>query len=69
MLYPLSYEGLRPTSYLAGDTHECPGVPSGGPLVPFGLPVGVPLLVGGRAEQIARTRGPACPAVTAGAQR
>jgi hypothetical protein len=20
---------LRPTSYLAGDTHECPGVPSG----------------------------------------
>jgi hypothetical protein len=29
MLYPLSYEGLRPTSYLAGDTHECPGVPSG----------------------------------------
>jgi hypothetical protein len=29
MLYPLSYEGLRPISYLAGDTHECPGVPSG----------------------------------------
>jgi hypothetical protein len=27
MLYPLSYEGLRPISYLAGDTHECPGVP------------------------------------------
>jgi hypothetical protein len=29
MLYPLSYEGLRPVSYLAGDTHECPGVPRG----------------------------------------
>jgi hypothetical protein len=29
MLYPLSYEGLRPSSYLAGDTHECPGVPTG----------------------------------------
>jgi hypothetical protein len=29
MLYPLSYEGLRPISYRAGDTHECPGVPSG----------------------------------------
>ncbi|GAA2574582.1 hypothetical protein GCM10010435_57760 [Winogradskya consettensis] len=29
MLYPLSYEGLRPISYLAGDIHECPGVPSG----------------------------------------
>jgi hypothetical protein len=29
MLYPLSYEGLRPISYLAGDTHKCPGVPSG----------------------------------------
>lgn len=29
MLYPLSYEGLRPTSYRPGDTHECPGVPSG----------------------------------------
>jgi hypothetical protein len=27
MLYPLSYEGLRPISYLAGDIHECPGVP------------------------------------------
>jgi hypothetical protein len=26
MLYPLSYEGLRPISYLAGDIHECPGV-------------------------------------------
>ena len=29
MLYPLSYEGLRPISYRPGDTHECPGVPSG----------------------------------------
>lgn len=28
MLYPLSYEGLRPISYRPGDTHECPGVPS-----------------------------------------
>jgi hypothetical protein len=28
MLYPLSYEGLRPTSYRPGDTHECRGVPS-----------------------------------------
>lgn len=27
MLYPLSYEGLRPISYRPGDTHECPGVP------------------------------------------
>jgi hypothetical protein len=26
MLYPLSYEGLRPISYLAGDIRECPGV-------------------------------------------
>jgi hypothetical protein len=29
MLYPLSYEGLRPISYLAGDIHDCPGIPSG----------------------------------------
>jgi len=29
MLYPLSYEGLRPISYRPGDIHECPGVPSG----------------------------------------
>ena len=29
MLYPLSYEGLRPISYRPGDTHECPGVPWG----------------------------------------
>jgi hypothetical protein len=29
MLYPLSYEGLRPISYRPGDTHECPGVPCG----------------------------------------
>ena len=29
MLYPLSYEGLRPTSYLPGRSRECPGVPSG----------------------------------------
>jgi hypothetical protein len=29
MLYPLSYEGLRPISYLAGDIPECQGVPSG----------------------------------------
>ena len=27
MLYPLSYEGLRPISYRPGETHECPGVP------------------------------------------
>lgn len=52
MLYPLSYEGLRPISYRPGDTHECPGVPWGAPLVPSGRPVGVPSLVGGRAEQI-----------------
>jgi hypothetical protein len=29
MLYPLSYEGLRPISYLAEGSHKCPGVPSG----------------------------------------
>jgi hypothetical protein len=29
MLYPLSYEGLRPISYRPGDTHECPGAPWG----------------------------------------
>jgi hypothetical protein len=29
MLYPLSYEGLRPISYRPGDIHEFPGVPSG----------------------------------------
>ena len=28
MLYPLSYEGLRPISYLPGRSQECPGVPS-----------------------------------------
>jgi hypothetical protein len=28
MLYPLSYEGLRPISYLPGCSQECPGVPS-----------------------------------------
>ena len=27
MLYPLSYEGVRPISYLPGDTHGCAGVP------------------------------------------
>ena len=27
MLYPLSYEGLRPTSYLPGDMPGRPGVP------------------------------------------
>jgi hypothetical protein len=27
MLYPLSYEGLRATSYLPGQTQKCPGVP------------------------------------------
>jgi hypothetical protein len=26
MLYPLSYEGLRPIWYLAGDIPECQGV-------------------------------------------
>jgi hypothetical protein len=26
MLYPLSYEGLRPISYRPADTRECPGV-------------------------------------------
>jgi len=35
--------------------------------VPSGPSVGAPSLVGGRAEQISRTRGPACPVVTAGA--
>ena len=28
LLYPLSYEGLRPTSYLPAETSECPGVPT-----------------------------------------
>ena len=28
MLYPLSYEGLRPISYLPGRSPECPGIPS-----------------------------------------
>jgi hypothetical protein len=28
MLYPLSYEGLRPISYLPGRSQECPGIPS-----------------------------------------
>ena len=27
LLYPLSYEGVRPISYRPGDAHECPGVP------------------------------------------
>jgi hypothetical protein len=27
MLYPLSYEGLRPISYLPGRSHACAGVP------------------------------------------
>jgi hypothetical protein len=29
MLYPLSYEGLRPISYLPGRSHACSGVPWG----------------------------------------
>jgi hypothetical protein len=29
MLYPLSYEGLRPISYLPGRSHACSGVPRG----------------------------------------
>jgi hypothetical protein len=29
MLYPLSYEGLRPISYRPADIHECPGAPQG----------------------------------------
>jgi hypothetical protein len=29
MLYPLSYEGLRPISYLPGRSHACAGVPWG----------------------------------------
>ncbi len=28
LLYPLSYEGLRPISYLPADSHECPVVPT-----------------------------------------
>jgi hypothetical protein len=40
MLYPLSYEGLRPTSYLAGDIHECPGVPWGAKRCHLVPPVG-----------------------------
>jgi hypothetical protein len=28
MLYPLSYEGLRPISYLPGRSQSCPGVPT-----------------------------------------
>ena len=36
MLYPLSYEGLRPTCYPPGDTRECPGVP-GRPIREQGL--------------------------------
>jgi hypothetical protein len=65
MLYPLSYEGLRPISYLGGDTRECPGVPrsakrSNG-------------RAGGRfrrwSEHTWSTFGLVCPAVTAGAQR
>jgi hypothetical protein len=27
MLYPLSYEGVRPISYLPGRSQSCPGVP------------------------------------------
>jgi hypothetical protein len=29
LLYPLSYEGLPPISYLPADSHECPVVPAG----------------------------------------
>ena len=29
MLYPLSYEGLRPIWYLAAETGYCPGAASG----------------------------------------
>ena len=28
MLYPLSYEGVRPTSYLPAQTQKCPGGPA-----------------------------------------
>ena len=57
MLYPLSYEGLRPISYLAGDIHERPGVPAD-------APVAASVLVGGNP---ALTR-PASPLVTASAR-
>jgi hypothetical protein len=69
MLYPLSYEGPLPIPYRPGDIPECPGVLWGAQAMPFGVPVAVPSLVGGDAEQIARTRGPACPTVTEGAPR
>jgi hypothetical protein len=69
MLYPLSYEGLRPISYLAGDIHECPGVPWGAHRCHRVCVAVAPSLVGGYAEQISGTRGAACPSVTAGAQR
>jgi hypothetical protein len=64
MLYPLSYEGLRPISYRPGDIHGCPGVPLGASRCHWAAPA----LVGGHAEQISGIRDAACPAVTTGAQ-
>jgi hypothetical protein len=36
MLYPLSYEGLRPISYLPGRSHACSGAPWGANQCPRG---------------------------------
>jgi hypothetical protein len=51
MLYPLSYEGLRPI--VPTRAFSCVlGRPMGFLPVPSGAPAAVPALVGGRAEQI-----------------
>ena len=51
MLYPLSYEGLRPICYLPGHTQGCPGVP--------GTPSGGPRAESALVEHIPTTRIPA----------
>ena len=55
MLYPLSYEGLRPTSYLPAQTQKCPGVPAAAKrssTTPRAYVGAIPPLVGARSEQL-----------------
>ena len=55
MLYPLSYEGQRPTSYLPAQTQKCPGVPAAVKrcsTTPRACVGAIPSLVGARSEQL-----------------
>jgi hypothetical protein len=55
MLYPLSYEGLRPTSYLPAQTRKCPGVPPAARrswTMPRACVGAIPPLAGARSERL-----------------